>query len=468
MAERDADVVVIGGGGAGLAAAVAAAEAGATALVLESQPEGGGKTALAMGSLTASETALQRQHGIADSNAAHLEDLLAHLASRGRTPDPDDPSVEIIVADGAASVAWLQGLGVQFSGPHPERPHRAYRMHCAVPDGSAYVRCLGVALDRLGGRVLRGQPVAGLALDAGGVAVTVAGRAAPLVAGAVVIAAGDYSGAVERFRPGAGGIEPIREWARGDGQALARALGADLRGMDRPLGPSVRFADPPYTEPDAALYQAGAILVDARGRRLDEEGQPLASAPAVAAAERAWAVFGGEVVDRLARPVDDVPPARDGWRRMGRLFISTAGGHGYDYLDDVLGRPGCARAATPEALAAAVGIAPDGLAATLDAVNHERAAASDPRPIARPPFVALGPLRLRLLLTDGGIRVNARLEALRPDGTPLPGVFAAGNAAATVGFLGAHGYGIGWAIASGRRAGRSAAARARGQQAHSA
>jgi fumarate reductase flavoprotein subunit len=302
--------------------------------------------------------------------------------------------------------------------------------------------------------------VTGLALDPDGVAVTVAGEARPLRAGAVVLAAGDYSAAVERFRPGAGGAEPIRAWARGDGQALAAALGADLRGMQRPLSPSLRFADPPYTEPDAALYEAGAIVVDTRGRRLDADGQPPASAPAVAAAPAAFAVFGGELVARLARPEDDSPPARDGWRRTGRLFISTAGGRGYDYLDDVLARPGCARADSPDALAAAAGLDAAGLTATLAAVSRERAGGGL-LPIAHPPFVALGPLRLRLLLTDGGIRVDANLRALRADGTALPGVYAAGNAAAAIGGAGAHGYGLGWAFASGRRAGRAAAAYAR-------
>src|SRR5205085_1656497 len=55
MAQRNVDVVVVGGGGAGLAAAVTARELGASVLVLEEQPAAGGKTALAMGSLTASE-----------------------------------------------------------------------------------------------------------------------------------------------------------------------------------------------------------------------------------------------------------------------------------------------------------------------------------------------------------------------------------------------------------------------------
>src|SRR5262249_40723527 len=143
------------------------------------------------------------------------------------------------------------------------------------------------------------------------------------------------------------------------------------------------------------------------------------------------------------------------------VFVNTVGGRGYDYLDDALARPTCARAESVEALGRAAGIAPDALAATLRALNASRAGDSRYLPIARPPYVALGPLRARLLLTDGGIRVDARLQALRADGAPLPGLYAAGNAAAAIGGAGAHGYGIGWAFASGRRAGHSAAAAAR-------
>src|SRR5256885_8139017 len=104
--------------------------------------------------------------------------------------------------------------------------------------------------------------------------------------------------------------------------------------------------------------------MDAGGQRLDLDEQPPASAPAVATAPAAFAVFGGELVARLARPEDDGRWARDGWRRTGRLFISTAGGRGYDYLDDVLARPGCGRADTPAALAPRGGIGPARLAAT--------------------------------------------------------------------------------------------------------
>jgi len=459
MAERDADVVVVGGGGAGLAAAVAAAQAGARVVVLERGAEAGGKTALAMGSFTASETGPQRRNGVEDSNAAHREDLLAHLARHGAAMEPDDPSLDILVEDGAGSIAWLEELGVRFSGPHPERPHRTYRLHCALPDGSAYVRCLARALADLGGSLRCGQRVTDLRRTAdGALALAVEGQAGRLVAGAVVLAAGDYSAAIDRLRPGEGlPVEPLRDWARGDAQCLGHALGGVLAYMRSPIAPAVRFVDPPHTEPDAALYAAGAILVDERGGRLDRDGEPLGRTPAVVVARHAYTVFGGELAERMARASDDGPYARDGWWRTGRLFICTTTGRGYDYLEDIVQRPGCGRGESPEALGAAVGIDGVRLAATLDALNRERAAQDRYLPIARPPYYALGPLRARLLLTWGGLRTSAALQVLGDDGTPLPGLFAAGGAAASMPHAGAHGLGIGWAISSGRRGGQSAA-----------
>ena len=60
------DVIVVGGGGSGLAAAMSAAERGAEVLLLEKQPHLGGATGIAVGSFTASGTALQQKAGIDD------------------------------------------------------------------------------------------------------------------------------------------------------------------------------------------------------------------------------------------------------------------------------------------------------------------------------------------------------------------------------------------------------------------
>ena len=57
----DIDVIVLGGGGAGLAAAVEAAQLGSRVVVLERRETLGGKTALSIGSFTASESPTQNR-----------------------------------------------------------------------------------------------------------------------------------------------------------------------------------------------------------------------------------------------------------------------------------------------------------------------------------------------------------------------------------------------------------------------
>jgi fumarate reductase flavoprotein subunit len=69
------DVVVVGGGGSGLAAAVSSAESGLEVLLLEKQSVLGGTTGIAVGSLTACCTELQRKSGIEDSLEANIEDV---------------------------------------------------------------------------------------------------------------------------------------------------------------------------------------------------------------------------------------------------------------------------------------------------------------------------------------------------------------------------------------------------------
>ena len=417
-----------------------------------------------MGSFTASETAPQQRHAVADSNAAHREDLLQHLARNGRAVDPDDPSLDVLIGDGAGAVAWLEALGVPFSGPHPERPHRAYRLHCALPNGAAYVEALARALAARGGSVRCEQVVTDLQRTPDGVlAARVAGSATPLVAGAVVLAAGDYSGAVERFRPGeAPPVEPLRDWARGDAQELGRALGGALHRMDEPLTPAVRFADPPYTEPDAALYASGAILVDERGQRLDRDGAPLGRTPAVLAATRAYTVFGGELAERMAPPCRRrACRARRLAPRAGACSSARRAGAATITWRTCWRVPAAARATAPRRWARPWASTAWAWRRHSSALNAARAGQTTLLPIARPPYYALGPLRPRLLLTHGGLRVDAAMQVLGADAAPLPALFAAGNAAAAIVSAGGHGYGIGWAIISGRRAGQSAARAAR-------
>jgi 3-oxo-5alpha-steroid 4-dehydrogenase len=131
-------------------------------------------------------------------------------------------------------------------------------------------------------------------------------------------------------------------------------------------------------------------------------------------------------------------------------------------------------AATVAGVATRAGVDPDGLAATVAAYNQAAAGGgSDPMgkppdqlvPLTQPPYALIDfSIRPRMLdpapvLTLGGLAVAAETGAvLQADGTPVPGLYAAGRSA--VGLC-SRSYVSGLSIAdcvfSGRRAGRHAA-----------
>jgi succinate dehydrogenase/fumarate reductase flavoprotein subunit len=73
------------------------------------------------------------------------------------------------------------------------------------------------------------------------------------------------------------------------------------------------------------------------------------------------------------------------------------------------------------------------------------------------PYHALGPLKSYCVFADGGLAVSEQLEVLGKDGTPIPGLYAAGSVGQGGLVLEGHGHHLGWAFVSGRIAGRNAA-----------
>ncbi len=113
-----------------------------------------------------------------------------------------------------------------------------------------------------------------------------------------------------------------------------------------------------------------------------------------------------------------------------------------------------------------MGVPPEALHATIDEYNrgvrerHDRfgkAPAELLHEIHTPPFWACF-AAMTVHYTMGGVRINERAQALRPDGSVVPGLWAAGEVAGGVhgvNRMGANG--INAALVFGRIAGRSAA-----------
>ena len=194
---------------------------------------------------------------------------------------------------------------------------------------------------------------------------------------------------------------------------------------------------------EASLYQHGAILVNTEGRRFaDELDNPQDALPDQPGAI-AFAVLDGAIAEAFSR-----------WPN----FVSTAPGVAYAYIADYRRnrRDVFHEAPSLEMLAQKIGVSADALARTV-AETNARAAAAGRAPLARAPYIALGPIKPYVVFTDGGLAVSERLEVTGSDGAPIPGLYAAGSTGQGGVLLNGHGHHLGWAFVSGRIAGRVAA-----------
>lgn len=482
------NVVVIGGGGSGLFAAIEAARLGKRVVVLEKNHRLGGTTVWSIGSVSSSCSPFQVRQGIRDTPDAHFHDMaLFH----GRLLPRDNPELRrILVENVPETLRQLIDMGLVFFGPMPEPPHRVPRMHNVLPNSRSYGYHLEKRARRLGVDILTNVRATKLVYDGqavGGVeAIGPDGQITKYLAeNGVVLACGDYSAAREMKAEYAdkniADISAIVPTSTGDGHKLALEIGAALVNGDLFGGPQIRFIAPkrsiinlipPYKpiallmrfaltympasllrpfimmfvttmlEPQKGLFGAGAILVNKDGQRFVDE----CNDPQFAIHKQPGGIAYIIVDDRLAKKFSTWPD-----------FISTAPGVAYAYLPDYRRnrRDVYAKARTIEDLALKLAMPPDVLAQTIEHSNSETAGSR--QPLREGPFHALGPVKNWIVVTEGGLKVSARHEVLRADGTVISGLYAAGANGQGGIILEGHGHHLGWAFTSGRLAGRNAA-----------
>lgn len=233
----------------------------------------------------------------------------------------------------------------------------------------------------------------------------------------------------------------------GDGQRMAEAVGAHLDRMDQALimgTTPVTYEGRLQGQPAADYFLPHSMIVNRHGMRFVNEKQMNVG---LAFAERdpdtgeplhlpAWRIYDSQFADKYphALPKASVP---------GNRFQA-------DTLAD---------------LARQIDVDPDGLADTAQRFSDFARAGKDdefgrggtawdrnrggdpthePSPtlgtIEKPPFYAM-PFKASFLGTKGGARTNERAEVLRPDGTSIPGLYAAGNVMANA--FGSKGVGAG-------------------------
>jgi 3-oxosteroid 1-dehydrogenase len=294
-------------------------------------------------------------------------------------------------------------------------------------------------------------PMTGLHLDAGrvaGVAVARDGEPALILASrGVVLAAGGFerNAAMRRHyqRPPIG-----TEWTTGSpgntGDAImaGETAGAALDLMDDAWwGPSIPLPSGPYFCL-AERSLPGCLLVNGAGQRFVNESAPYVDA--------VHAMYEGHT---------DAVPHIPSWLifdqryRNSYVFAGLPPGRSLPRRWSAVGS--VHRAATVAELAASAGLDPAALAATVARFNgfagagrdedfHRGDSAydryyGDPRrrpnpnlaPLDTPPFYAVK-IVPGDLGTKGGLRTDERARVLRADGSPIPGLYAAGNTSAAV------------------------------------
>jgi fumarate reductase flavoprotein subunit len=414
---RTADVVVVGAGLAGLTAAVTVAEAGGSVVVLEKLERPGGSTAMSGGWFSFSGTPRQRADGVDDDAAAYLVDLEA--VAEGRA-DPalldvlvgqQQDAWDFLVATGAAQGALTTSAGMSRPRSHQfDIDHVLDGLVSRLLAAGGELRTGSAARDL----VLTGDRVTGVHLDQD--ALLGARRG-------VLLATGGFSRStrlLEIFAPAQLAAIPYGGPGNtGDGLLMAWRLGAGMRDLGYVSG---TFGSHPDTTDDEhellTAFYLGAIIVNSRGERFADESADY-KALGTACLQQPDGL-GFEIFDErvMARSKPGVPLSDIGHLdRKGRIL----------HADDL---PSLARAA---------GIDPDGLVATVAAYNAGIALGVDAfgrtgrvngvgalDPLDLPPFHAY-PAKTLMTSTYAGLTIDPRGIVLRVDGSPIVGLFAAGE-----------------------------------------
>ncbi|MFE2193452.1 FAD-dependent oxidoreductase [Streptomyces olivaceus] len=470
MTDLDAlDVIVVGGGGAGLAAAVAAAEQGAQVLLFESERELGGSTQLSAGLFTAAGTGVQRGLGIEDTAERHFQhymDLNQWQLKPGL--------IRAFCAAAGPTLEWMLGLGLDVPAvvsPDAHTPglcragvEDVWRGHVPRDQGYGLVQVLDRARRERGVKAVLNTRVERLLFEEGRVAGVVA-DGIEVRAGAVVVASGGFAqdpGLLDRYYPeaheaGDSLFVVAAPGSRGDHFAFAEQTGASLTGHGWGLMlPTAYFQR--YHHWQAGFPPKSRVYVNGSGRRFMDEDASYAVSTGIILAQDGpvWAVFDEKARLGLPTGYADWTPERVAEEvRAGRTLS----------------------AATLTELAAAMDVPSDALSATVTRWNARLAASGadpdflredslaakgspqPPAPIAAGPYYAARVLPAELVCTHTGLEIDHDAAVLDRTGTPVPGLFAAGEAGG--GVLGMRYVGGGNAVANaltmGRVAGRNAA-----------
>ena len=476
--DKQADVIVVGFGAAGAAAAITALDSGASVLMLEKAPKGeeGGNTRVA---------------GQGYLNAWPVDQAIEYFNSLCGPFTVPQEVVHSWANEVCKNNEWLTSIGgdpqehqhppagIEF--PHLPGSGSTHKFHEGPVVGYSNTWKL---FERVVGEreieVLYESPATELIQMDGtrevvGVRVEQKGESVYVKANrAVVLTCGGFENNQEMIRNYLPGLpycytngSPYNE---GDGVRMAMEVGADLWHMNNFAGPSMALKVPEYrtTFSMIALHfsrdmPGGMIVVGPDGNRFADEKRKTSHGKVYESGR--WASMSTPcpmhmIVDHAlfsSGPLYDKEP-RSGWNTMVDR---------YDWSDDnraELANGWIKSRGTIAALAPAIGLDARTLVDTVNRWNEHCEKEEDfdfgrtqmLEPIVAPPFYALE-LSPSMLNTQGGPRRNGNGQIVRPDGTPVPRLYSAGELGSIYSYLYQGTGNIGECLSFGRISGRNAA-----------
>jgi len=458
----EADVVVVGLGCAGACAAVEAAEAGADVLVLEAAAAGGGTSAMSGGIIyLGGGTPVQEACGFTDTPEAMAAFLTAACG-----PGVDPAKVEAYCHNSVGHFDWLVDHGVPFEASyHPEHdrepPDESGLVYSGGEDSWPFTEVAAAAprghhpafADAAGGFLMQRLLDA---VAASGSRVITEARAERLVVGetgAVVGIEATVDGAATLVRARRGAVLTAGGFMFNE--AMVRRHCAEALRANVPIGT-------PHDD-GRAIRMGQGVGAAVVGMGHIEVGIPLTPPRGL--------VRGILVNGQGQRFMNEDTYAG----RLGKESLLRQDGEMYFVHSDetfavnVVGYKPTWVAETAAELEVEMGLPDGSLQATLDRYNDHAAHGVDPdfhkaaEWIVRlePPY---GVVDLRVTkswyatFTLGGLHTTPDGAVLTPDGTAVPGLFAAGRTTAGIAGEGyVSGISLGDGTYFGRRAGRSAA-----------
>lgn len=477
--EREADVVIVGFGGAGAAAAITAHDLGARVLLLEKAPEGeeGGNTRVAgQGYLQVYDS---------DKAVTYLNALSA------RNPVPPQ-MVRTWAEEVRRNNDWVSGIG----GDPQEHQHQpegiefpdlpgadcAHKFHNGDVLGYSNTwKFFESAVKSRPLEILYESPARALIQDP--ITKEILGvraehRGKPIhvkACKAVVLTCGGFENNQQMIRDYLPGLpycytsgSPYNE---GDGITMAQMVGADLWHMNNYAGPSLALKVPEYKAPFSMMalhhsheQRGGMIVVGPDAKRFADEklhtkhGRMWANGQwsRLPAPIPMFMVFDHALF--TCGPLYDMKPVsgwgrimeRYEWSRDNRAELARGWIKGAETLADLAASIGLNRAALAESVARWNRICENGKDA--DFGRHKMMV-----PFGKPPFYAIE-LSPSMLNTQGGPRRNARGQIVRPDDTPIPRLYSAGELGSIYSDLYQGTGNIGECLAFGRISARNAVA----------